>query len=133
MNASKRLPLTILKTSQRIQRCRNIQTTSICLAKVSRPSRPARQRVARPGTPSLDAEISLPPSVMLAAAQKSGVIDLTPEAVVDFLEDYIKCERKRLGEWERDVCESMFLPPFSEISSFHSYLILNLIPQNYNN
>lgn len=70
---------------------------------------------------------------MLAAAQKSGVIDLTPEAVVDFLEDYIKCERKRLGEWERDVCESMFLPPFSEISSFHSYLILNLIPQNYNN
>jgi hypothetical protein len=52
-----------------------------------------------------DPEDSLPPIVLLEAASRSGVLDISPEKAIEILRRYQELARGSTAVWERKLCK----------------------------
>ena len=66
---------------------------------------PTRVRVRR-ARGAADYESDLPPTSILKTAQKSGTLQLAPDAVLEFLREFQSQSSGRFPGWERTVCLS---------------------------
>ena len=55
-------------------------------------------------------EEALPPLVILEAARKSGVINISPEKALDLLRRYQELEKQRDKVWEEQLCTGQQYP-----------------------